>query len=251
MRVLRVLSVTLLALLYAASARADVSVRAGVGYLSATASGNSTVTEPASCASGDVELALALADSGTSLTAPTGWTQLYAGTQGSMMYDVSYVARGGSAPSLTWSVTGSSKYREIHILCLTSSTAGTISLDSSATGATGSAINHPPDPPSTTAVASASLAICGGINYAGSGAGGWTAPTNYTRRTDNTVGNDGVMASRSLVASGAENPGAFSASLAGGLQDYYDGFTATWVDTAGGGGGGTHKKAGLLLGVYP
>lgn len=205
----------------------------------ATASADSTVTEPASAASGDMLVTLAIADAGTSLALPSGWTTKYGPTtQGAFMFVAGYVPRGGSAPNLTFPVTGSSKYREIHVACLQGSAA--VSFDSSsAAGANGQSGNttpsHNPDPPSTTAVAASSLAIAGGANYGGSLSGGWGTPSGYVIRTNNTAGNDAVMATKSLAAPGAENPAVFTNS-AGGVQDYWDGFTMTFTDVAGGGG---------------
>src|SRR4029077_3577031 len=95
--------------------------------------------------------------------APAGWSvpSGYSGNSGGMDFMACYVLRGGSAPSMVFTFSGSSIYREIQIVTLQPAT-GTVGFDSaSAIGTTGSSA-HAPNPPSTTAVASASLAICGG-----------------------------------------------------------------------------------------
>lgn len=193
-----------------------------------------TVGEPASAASGDALIALAICDNTGNPVKPTGWTDLYSGTSGAADFLVSWIARGGSAPSLTWTLTGS-VYREVHILCLTG--AVTLTLDSqSASGSTGS--NNldtvDPDPPATVAVATTSLAVAGAFHYSGSNAA-WVAPSGYTIRTQNSGGavEDAVMCTKSLSASGSEDPAAI---LGTGLtaNGYWNGFTVTFTDAGGG-----------------
>jgi hypothetical protein len=201
-----------------------------------TISGNTTVTEPAGAASGDALFAYAVADSASSLTKPTGWTDLYSGTQGLSKWLVSWITRGGSAPALTWGVGGTSIYREVYLICLQAAAA--ITLDSqSAAGASGNASNHNPDPPATTAVQSTSLAISGGHNFNGCGAGGWTVSTGYTVQTSHGASQEAVIQVKSLSASGSENPAALANVNASGTPDYWEGFTVTFTDAAGGGGG--------------
>lgn len=238
-------------LLTVTCAQAAVTVRSKNQGGGSASTGDTTVTEPAGCASGDVEVALALADIGTSLTRPTGWTQIaaYVGSTTAMMWEVDYITRGGSAPSLTWTVTGTTKYREVYIVCLQGAAA--ITLDSqSATGASGTSGNttpsHDPDPPATIAVATTSLAIAGGINYGGSLAGGYTVSTGYTVQTSNVAGLSGVIESKSLSAAGSENPSAITNDV-NGVQDYWDGFTVTFTDA--GGGGCTRSPTLTLMGV--
>jgi hypothetical protein len=210
---------------------------------------NQTVGEPAGCVSGDAEISLALADSGVSLAAPSGWTVLYGPTtQGTTMFTVAWIQRTGSAPNLTWTVTtaGANKYREIHVMCLTAGAGILTALDSqSASGTTGAAIGSP-DPPSTTAVASASIAVAGGLNFGSSGS--WTASAGYTLRSTNPGGGgaDGFLETKALAASGAENPGA--AAMSTGSGDGWNGFTVTFKD-GGAGGGSTCTPTLTLLGV--
>lgn len=191
-----------------------------------------TATEPAGAASGDYIVAVYATASGAAPTLPAGWTTLYGPTtQGAFVFRVGVISRGGSAPSYAFTHTGS-VYRELHVLCFQPAS-GTVTLDSqSATGGTGNANGHPPDPPATTAVASASLAVTGGINWGGT-ITAWTAPIGYTIRSDNSAGNDCVVADKTLSASGSENPGAF-AGIVVGSQDYWDGFTITLTESAGG-----------------
>src|SRR4051812_37449123 len=89
-----------------------------------TGSGTSpTPTEPAGATAGDALIALYVTASGAAPALPAGWTNLYgATTQGSMVFIVGYVIRGGSAPSYAFTHTGS-VYREVHVLCLQGSAA--------------------------------------------------------------------------------------------------------------------------------
>lgn len=203
-----------------------------------TITGNSTVTEPTGAASGDALIGYMVFDAASSTAAnashPAGWTLLYSGTQGLFKYSVAYIIRGGSAPGLTWTTAGTSIYREVHVMCLTG--AASLTLDSQATATSGNTTTHFPNPPSTTAIASTSMAICGGSNWAGSGPSNfWVAPTGYTLRSDNTSGNDSAIGTKSLAAAGAEDPAAFSGNLSTpSASDYYDGFTLTFTDVVAG-----------------
>lgn len=209
-----------------------------------------TVTEPASCASGDALIALALTPDTGNPAKPAGWTDLYSGTLGSgavgVDWLVSYIIRGSSAPSLTWTITGS-VYREVHVLCLTGAAALVLDSQSSTGGTYTATLNTTdPDPPSTTAVASSSMAVAGALHWAGSSAA-WTASTGYTIRTQNTGGTneDGVMETKSVSASGAENP---SAILGTGTvnSSAWHGFTVTFAEDSGGGGAAATPRHSLL-----
>lgn len=191
----------------------------------ATGSSPLTGTEPASASAGDALIAVAVAASGSGLTRPSGWTQLYSGTQGTMMWDVSYIIRTGSAPSLAWTHTGS-VFREVMIGALTPT--GTIRLDSqSAAGSSASASSSKPDPPATTAVATTSLAFCGGVHFASAT---WTAQAGYTIRS--TAGTQDIaLASKALAAAGSEDPAVFGGTL-GGADELWNGFTVTFTDDA-------------------
>lgn len=195
----------------------------------ATATGNSTLTEPASTALNDMLISLAAAEAGTSLTRPSLWQLMYSGTQGAFMYDVSRISRGASAPNLTWGVSGTSKYREIHLLCLTAGGA-LVLFDASATGTAGNRNSATIDPPAVTAVAASSLSVSGGVQWNGiGGSGNMTPSTGYTIRTQNLAGDDAGMQTKSLVAAGVENPATMGGFQVG-AADYWDGFTATFTD---------------------
>lgn len=196
-----------------------------------TSSSNPNPGEPAGTANGDFLLSLAFVDvTSTTLTSPSGWTDLYSGSVTSgFRFLVSRISRGGSAVSTTWTKSAGTFYYEVYILTIKQDTGGTLSLDSqSSSGATGSGA-HDPDPPATTAVATSTLAVTGMVFWGGS-ITAWTAPTNYTLRTNNAAGNDGAMATRALSASGTENPGVFTGR--NGTSQYWDGFTLTIVETA-------------------
>ncbi len=191
-----------------------------------TGTNPAAATEPAGATSGDMLIAIALV--GAVVSQPAGWTQLFKDTQGSVSWVVSYIARGGSAPSLAWTWTGSAYY-EIHVLCLKPGV-NTVAFDAvSAAGSKGNS-NHAPDPPAVVAVKATTLCVIGGINFGAIAA--WTAatPAGYVIRSTNTGGIDGVMADKSLSASGSEDPAAFAPSVAG---DWWDGFAATFTDESG------------------
>jgi hypothetical protein len=201
------------------------------GQVSSTAA-NQTVTEPATCVSGNMEVAIAVATSGTSLAMPAGWTTQYGPTtQGAMMFVAGYVQRGGSAPNLTWTVVtgGVSKYREVHVMCLQG--AANVTFDAaSTTGATGNGINHQPDPSAVVAVATTSLEVTGGINFGGLFSGGSCAETGYTVRSQNLINDDCCLATKALAAAGSDNPAAYTGFNTAGAQDWWDGFAMTFTD---------------------
>lgn len=204
--------------------------------ISTTRSGNETLTEPTGASNGDVIVGVMVCGSGTSTAAnaiqPSGWTVLYSGTQGAFKYNVSWVQRGSSAPSYVWTIAGTSIYREVNAICLQGGAA--ISLDSqSSSGTAGNKANPVnPDPPATTAVASSSLAVCGGVAWQGATTT-WTVSSGYVRHSDTTSGNDCAAGTKSLSAAGSENPGAFSGGAnPGGNADYWDGFTITFTDVS-------------------
>src|SRR5437773_743569 len=68
----------------------------------------------------------------------------------------------------------------------------------------------PAEPAGAAAVDTATLAIAIIMDWDGSAAGGWTGPAGYTIRSDNTAGNDSAVATKTLSASGSENPAAFT-----------------------------------------
>lgn len=187
---------------------------------------SATATEPAGAASGDLLVAICIA--GAVISQPAGWTQRFKDTQGGVSWVVSDIPRGASAPNLGWTWSGS-VYYELHLVCLKPG-ANTVQFDSvSAAGGKGNSVGHNLDPPATVAVKTTSLAVAGGVNFGGSGVGGWTNSAGYVVRTDNADGRDAVLEDKSLSASGSENPGIID-NEAGGGQDWWDGFTATYTD---------------------
>lgn len=230
-------------------AQALVTFRAKNTGINRTATGNETPSEPAACANGDAEVATVITETAATPGAPAGWTVLSSGTQGTFKWLFAYLIRSG-APSMVFTMGAGSTYREIQIICLTGAT--TITLDSqSSAGGQGNASAHNPDPPATTAVQTTSLAVMMGANWGGpSSPGPIAAPAGYTLRTDGLLasGYDGQMSTKSLAASGSENPGAFTSFTGNGSAfDYYDGFTVTFTD-AGGGATATTPRL-MLLGV--
>lgn len=189
-----------------------------------------TTTEPAGTTSGDRLVALCIA--GAVISQPSGWTQRFKDTQGGVSWVVSEIARGGSAPSLAWTWAGS-VYYELHIIALQPGV-NTVSFDAvSSAGAKGNGTLHNPDPPAVVAVASTTLCVAGGVDFGGSSFGGWTPSTGYLIRSDNAAFNDAFLETKSLSASGSENPGAVG-NVVGAAQDYWDGFSMTFTDETGG-----------------
>jgi hypothetical protein len=58
------------------------------------------------------------------------------------------------------------------------------------------------------------MALALGYTYSGSDTGGYGAPSGYSVISDNTAGNDLVVASKLLSGSGSVNPGAFTNTVA-------------------------------------
>jgi hypothetical protein len=205
---------------------------------------NASVTEPSGTTTNDFLLGLfVIENNATAFTAPASWTQLFTGSStgsgaGSFGYWLGWIVRGGSAPS--YAFTHAAIYREWHVLRFNGNDAAS-PIDSSANVASSTLNPYNPDPPSTTAVDSAALAVAGGVGWAGSSAG-W-AHAVYTMRTRNTAGDDAMMATRQLAASGAENPAAFSGATAGSVPGWA--FTLT-IKPAGAGGAVTVKQLAAL-----
>jgi hypothetical protein len=186
------------------------------GFKTGTAAGSGAVTEPASAASGDVFVALCLVDAvATSLLRPTGWTNILNDTTGAggMDFDISWVARGGSAPNLSWTWTGS-WYYEVHILRFTGvdnvspiDAQGTL-VKSTSGNKGNSQAGSDVDPPAVIAATTNTMAIAIAGHWTGSSSA-WSAPTNYTMRSTNTAGLDGMMATRLLTGTGSEDPNEF------------------------------------------
>lgn len=181
-----------------------------------------TGTEPASTANGDGLFALVIHErSANAITAPTGgeWTQLWeggspSGASSGFRYWIGWLIRGASAPNLVWGSSGTgSPYWEVHIMRVTG-TLDSTAIDASTAGTTASGQTTGPNPPAATAGGSSDLAIAMGVHWNGSGSAGWTAPSGYTLRSNNTAGNDAMFATKTLTASGSEDPGVFTTNQA-------------------------------------
>jgi hypothetical protein len=200
------------------------------------------LSEPAGTVSGDFLIALVLVNQTSHIiTRPTGWTNLYnlvsPASTGSVTAgfccDVSYIIRGGSAPSLSWTAAagGTIQYWEGHILGFTGVDNVSPIDANSAAGTTGTGTTAP-DPPAATAIGTNDMAIALGIQWAGANTT-WTAPTGYTLRSDNTAGNDGIMASKLLSSSGSEDPSAFTTGVLS-SSDFWNGATVLLKAASGG-----------------
>jgi hypothetical protein len=192
---------------------------------------NPTSTEPVGASIGDVLLAMIHSEDGTAPTPPTGWTSLYSGSRAhgggdTMLWNVAWIKRGASAPSLAWTTT--SGYNEITTVCVQDSD-GTIAAQS-ATGGDAESNTHLPDPPSVGVPTNNNLTVCGGMTWQGAAAGGWGPPTGYTNQGDTNTGTCSCMASKAGVAAGTENPGVFTNgdTHAGPEPMYWDGFTVSF-----------------------
>lgn len=178
---------------------------------STSANGNgATLTEPSGAASNDIFIALAACDtSSTSLGIPAGWTSLLNGTSAGPLfkYNLAWIRRGGSAPSLVWTMSGSF-YREVKIIAYSGCVAAGSPVEAQTDGGNTSVIN--PDCPSVTTLHSNSYVIAVAVNWGGSSAGGWTAPTGYTNRSSNANGDDTIMSAKKVAAAGAEDPAAYA-----------------------------------------
>jgi hypothetical protein len=183
---------------------------------------NATPSEPAGAADNDILVSFAISrqDAGA-LSIPSGWTSIYSGQTGSgsvhFFYNLAWIRRSG-APALTW--TTPNTYREVYVLAYSGCTTSGSPIDASQDG--GSTTTTNPDCPSITTVTANAMVLAIAGQWSGSGGGGWTAPPGYTRRSDNTAGNDAVIAEKLVAVAGAENPGAFSGGGGSG---------ATWIGT--------------------
>lgn len=182
-----------------------------------------TATEPAGTVPGDLLLALVEVD-GAAITPPATWLNLFAVTPSSDRYRVEYLIRGPSAPSFTWTYTGS-VYREVHILCF-KTPGGAIAVDSKSTIVSGVTGVTTIDPPATIALAGTSLALA---IAADSTFTAITVPSGYVKRS--TDGFDNVLADKSLGVPGSEDPGTFG-GVGAGAGEWY-GATATFTDATG------------------
>lgn len=208
----------------AAGGGPDIAFRSAQ-FAGAASGTDLTITEPAGAAQNDIMVCFFLVAAAGTPGAPTGWLVLTNGLQGFdglFDYHISVIRRGASAPSLTWT-TGGSFYREGQIICISgASTAGTaldaVEVMAKANGNGGA--NSNPDPPSVTTATANDLVIAGGMNWSGSGGGGWVAQSGYTIRSDNTPGNVIVVSTRTALVNpaGAEDPAIYTGGPAPGAS---------------------------------
>lgn len=202
-----------------------------------TLAGPMTLVEPNLAQQGDMLIAFALCQGGSRMSAPLGWTTLYTGTvTNNTDWIVSYINRGASAPSLSWTYTGN-VYRECFIVCLRSDDPNAIGIKIDSRSASGTTGVGPANPnaPATTAVAANVCAISGGMDWGGStllATPAWVEPVGYALQSDNTPGSDGYLMSAEGLAAGTVDPGQMSGvGTAGG--DFWNGFTVTVTDDFG------------------
>lgn len=182
--------------------------------------GNATVTEPAGATTNDILIALAACANAATLALPAGWTSIYNGTASTTFkYNLAWVRRGGSAPSLTWAV-GSSVYREVMVFCYSGCVTSGNPYEASTDGGVTSTAQ--PDCPSVTTVNANAMVLAFAVQWNGS-ASGWGTPAGYTMRARNTAGDDLVMAEKKVAVAGAEDPALFSNGGAA---------TTTWTASA-------------------
>jgi hypothetical protein len=258
------LLVSLLLILGLASvAEAAPAYRSGsLAVYAATESTTSrTLTAGAGWASGDVLFGVAAGTNITSVTMPAGWTQVTScsGSQGIFQWVCGYIVRGGSNPSLTWTVgTSNSRYVEIFAIALTG-------VDN-ATPITGSAVgigfngnvSVVPDPPSAS-IGSGALVVTTGGKRSGpldDTDDLWTPPSGYTilattvpscTPSSATCGTHLALAYSSTVLSDTQDPAAFTGNATG-TFDGWHGATIGFKDAGGGGGGGGSVIPSLMLG---
>ena len=187
-----------------------IALRGTPTFAGGAAGTNVVGTEPTGTTSGDVMVAFCTADrSSGSITPPANWNQLFAGLAGTnVVYWLGWILRSSSAPALTWawSVAGST-WRELNILSF-SGVDNANPIDSSAGGTV--TTTNAPNPPAITVVNANAMAIAVCMNFAGCSAGGWTAPSGYTRQSPATTGLEDAVATKALTATGTEDPGTFT-----------------------------------------
>ena len=214
----------------------SITLRTATGTFNTGSLANPIGTEPAGTAAGDVLVALVVHENtANSITGPGSWSQLAEGgtptaASAGFRFWFGYIVRGASAPSLTWTSTGA-VYYETHIIGLVGvDNASPIDAQSSV-GSTVANSGTGPDPPAATATLATDMAVTAAGHWSGSVGGGWTAPGSYTLCSNNTTGNDGMIAYRLLSAAGSEDPGAFTdGTLAN--SDKWNGMTVLFKDAS-------------------
>lgn len=216
--------------------RVERTIQCAVTFRSITqfvATGTSpSVSEPTGAANTDMLVAFYLTTAAGAPTFPGTWTSAYNGSSTNTAWRVGYIQRGGSAPSLAFTHTGSIYY-ELHLMAIQG--AATVTFDAqSTTGSVVTSSTAAPNPTAVIAVAASSLSIAGGFNFGVSGTNTWGAPAGYAIRTLNTGGIDAVMATKSLAAAGSEDPAIFTLTSVA-ADNMWNGFAITFTDAGGGG----------------
>jgi hypothetical protein len=162
----------------------------GATFVSISSANSLAQSEPSGATAGD--LLVAIIGASAAPTNPGGWTQIgTTQTESSYSYNVWYIVRGGSAPSLTWGGGGGSPVGSV--ACYRG-VPGTSPLDASATQTVDA--NDDVSPSVTTSVANGVLICFLGDNNTSS----FTAPSGMTLRTTNRF--EGI-ADKQLGAAGA------------------------------------------------
>lgn len=168
-----------------------------------------TGTEPTGTAQNDFLFALfAVGAAATAVALPALWTPLRgpALVGSAFRYVVGYIVRGAAAPSLDFTWAGASGiYNELQVLRFSGN--DTVSpIEATSAGAvsgTGATTN----PPAATAVNVGGMAVAWAIQWQGLGSAGG-APAGYTMRSRASLGDDSIIATKAIAATGAEDPAA-------------------------------------------
>lgn len=165
-----------------------------------------TVTEPGSAALDDYQVLVVTAPAAATVNTPAGWaaTNTQTGTNAKIITFTR--TRGAGAGTLT--VTGTFGGSTLEWTFASVNVGSTPVVDTSAFQTVAQLTT--PDPPSATATGDIDEAIAIGVNWFGANAGGATVPGGYTARTPAAQFQDCRIASKTLAAAGAENPGTFT-----------------------------------------
>lgn len=197
------------------------------------AGGSSNITigaEPAGAANGDFFLGVVYWEGVTLSTPPSGWTALFTGAypSGVTIFNVwiGYIFRGGSAPSLTWGMSGTPTWQAANALAFTGvdTTLPVNGLQAAWGPATGTAV----DPPLWWPEAPDSFLLSCVLNQPGFAATSPTPSTGYSLiATSGATYPDIAVASKQAAGfQQAENPSAWSALISSG-PSFFTGMALT------------------------
>jgi len=169
------------------------------------------LTEPAAAADRDFQILCLTgpAASGVGTVTPgAGWTQRFRGTGSNGDFLVFTQTRSGT-PNLSWTASGTFTGSEWEYVSVGPAINKQFTIDASAqTVVTAAATNANPPAATATGVDDESVGI--GFTYGGSGTGGSTPSTGYTRRSLGVTGQKCTICSKTLTAAGSEDPGAYA-----------------------------------------